>query len=649
MKNLIKGSLNTGIQKSYDIGAQLGTGKFSVVKSATEKSSGKQWAIKIMRKSVVEEQNLIKEVEIMLDIKHQNIIALKEIYETDTDLALVLELVTGGELFDKIVERNSYTEEDASKLVNTLIKVISYLHSKDIVHCDLKPENLLYSDNSENAVIKLCDFGLSQRCAAGEQLRSMIGTATYMAPEISAFTGYGKPVDMWALGVIIYILLCGFPPFDETTGWNLEFPSPEWDNISDSAKDLIKSLLVVDPAKRLTAQQAMKNVWISGVNTGKQSIIGTLKTLREFNTLRRTGTTMGHNKTPSRSSVFELFPSLTPSTPTTTNVTSTATSTNNVEPTPTKIEKLDFTKNLEEESRFNKTFENENYSDVESPICNNNNNNSNSNNNNSNNNNISSSNNSVELNIGEIQNQRLNSVRICNSNSSSSSSLLKELDQETTVFQAILKKQLMSSLENTTASGGDSSMGDLSSDTSTLSDNERVVSPDMLSTASGDGGIFVESNERQTLLEQLRQEREMSARLRLELSEARKSSFKQQPTESFTSININSSSNSNSYTASGQLSLSIPLSAGGSNNNSDNEATNKSDKKDKSKYGVDRIIQDLQSDIEKLHLPKETNDKLNNLMLTYRLKNQEKSVKLQLERQKEKYKKLKSQLKKIQK
>eukprot|EP01132_Coremiostelium_polycephalum_P009013 gene9013-11034_t len=522
-KNIIDGSNTSNITKYYDFGSQIGSGKFSVVKSATEKSTGKQWAVKIMKKSVVEEQTLVREVEIMREIKNPNIISLHEIFETENEILLVLELVTGGELFDKIVERVSYTEEDASKLVNTLTKVIQYLHNKDIVHCDLKPENLLYSDNSEQAIIKLCDFGLSQRCPQGTSLRSLVGSLTYMAPEINNCTGYGKPADLWALGVIVYILLCGFPPFDETTGYVLEFPSPEWDNISDSAKGLIKSLLVIDPAKRLTAAQTLKHSWISGVSVGKQSIIGTLKTLREFNTLRRSGTTMGYNKQ-TRGTVFELFPSLTPT---------------------------------------------------------------------------------------------------------------KSSDLST----KILKKQLMASLE--------SDLADYSSETTSSSPHsDRLVSPVLtpngltLSMDLGSGSELLTNSasgydiEKQKIIEQLKQEKIL---LQKELEELKKDR-QNTPLSSSPSTPILSKP-----VFTGELSFNSVLSI---SSGSHSRTASSDEKRDKSKYGVDKIVSDIQSEIDKISLPKEHQEKIASILHTYRLKNQEKSLKLQLEKQKDKYKKLKLQMKK---
>ncbi|KAF2070104.1 hypothetical protein CYY_008578 [Polysphondylium violaceum] len=628
-KTIIPGSNTTSITKIYDMGNQIGTGKFSVVKLATEKSTGKKVAIKIMKKSVVEQQSIIKEVEIMSEVKHQNVIGLKEVFETESEILLVLELVTGGELFDKIVEREAYTEEDASQLVNTVTKVIQYLHSKDIVHCDLKPENLLYSDHSDNAVIKLCDFGLSQKCPQGNQLRSLVGTLTYMAPEISNCTGYGKPVDMWSLGVIIYILLCGFPPFDESTGYYLEFPSPEWDNISDSAKNLIKSLLVTDPSKRLTAEQTLKHHWVSGSNVGKQSIIGTLKTLKEFNTIRRSGTTtMGHNKQ-SRGTVFELFPSLTPV---------------KESQSPIQVSPSTSFQDQQEESMPKSPF-----------ILSNNNNNIDTNQIN----NIESNNNSCNITPKtpiiiptestipfELPNDCTLKI-IPNENDLISGIIKSERKELNSSFSEILKKQLITSLDLEI----DSSSETCSSSPMEIPD--KLNSPELSSLSIDLGCASDQDFMKQKVIEQLRREKEQLLKEIETLRQQQQQPQTQQPL--FRSPSpaagrpINDSNQSTASSNGGSyyehLFGSSPLLRGHSRNSSTGGSGDEKSK-DKSKYGVDRIVGDLQSEFDKLSLPKETHDKINHILINYRVKNQEKSLKLKLEKQKDKYKKLKAQLKK---
>ncbi|XP_037677033.1 calcium/calmodulin-dependent protein kinase type 1B isoform X6 [Choloepus didactylus] len=189
-----------------------------------------------------------------------------------------------GELFDRIMERGSYTEKDASHLVGQVLGAVSYLHSLGIVHRDLKPENLLYATPFEDSKIMVSDFGLS-KIQAGNMLGTACGTPGYVAPELLEQKPYGKAVDMWALGVISYILLCGYPPFYDESDPELfsqilrasyEFDSPFWDDISESAKDFIRHLLERDPQKRFTCQQALQHLWISGDAAFDKDILGSV-------------------------------------------------------------------------------------------------------------------------------------------------------------------------------------------------------------------------------------------------------------------------------------------------------------------------------------------------------------------------------------
>merc|ERR1719181_2095859 len=180
-------------------------------------------------------------------------------------MILVMELVTGGELFDRIVARGNYTEKDAASLMATLCDALAYLHEQAIVHRDLKPENLLYDSPAEDADIKVADFGLARVVSGKDMMKTACGTPGYVAPEILKNKGYDSgAVDLWSVGVILYILLCGFPPFyeeelpalfDQILHARYDFPSPWWDNISKDAKDLVTKLLELDPTTRLTAAQ----------------------------------------------------------------------------------------------------------------------------------------------------------------------------------------------------------------------------------------------------------------------------------------------------------------------------------------------------------------------------------------------------------
>lgn len=216
--------------------------------------------------------------------------------------------VRGGELFDKIVEYEFYSEKDAAELVYQIVAVVKYLHNKGIVHRDLKPENLLFEDETAKR-LKLCDFGLAEKIKEGEIMYNVVGSPTYMAPEITLGTGYGKPVDMYSIGVIMYILLCGYPPFEPEEGIiDLEFPSPEWDSIADSVKKLISLLLEKDPSKRPTAEQVLQHPWISGDAASRKALVGTVRTMATYNTIRRNpGATMRHKDAGSKAAVMNLF------------------------------------------------------------------------------------------------------------------------------------------------------------------------------------------------------------------------------------------------------------------------------------------------------------------------------------------------------
>jgi len=293
------------INKFYDITSKvLGVGNFSVVKLAINKKTSERCAIKIVDKSAAKNkpEMLVNEVNILLKVHHPNIIKLKDLFDTSNTLYLVMELITGGELFDKIVEREQYCEKDAVKVMEELFSAIDYLHSLGIVHRDLKPENLLLANEKDDSPIKLADFGLS-RLYTEEMLSTACGTPGYVAPEILECQGYDKEVDTWSAGVIMYILLCGYPPFYDENEPTLfetilagkyEFHSPYWDNISEQAKDLIKHLLVVDPKKRLTPKQALQHDWFKEGKHKKNFEehaagihIGFAKQLSKHNTFRK--------------------------------------------------------------------------------------------------------------------------------------------------------------------------------------------------------------------------------------------------------------------------------------------------------------------------------------------------------------------------
>jgi len=265
------------IEDVYTFERELGKGAFSVVKLGINKNTKEEVAIKIIEKKNVEQDlhRLATEMQVLKSVNHPNIIKLKDIFETDTMLYIVTEVVTGGELFDRIVSKGSYSERDAAMLIKKLVAALEYLHSKNIVHRDLKPENLLLKSPQEDTEVKLADFGLSKVLGTEVMMQTACGTPGYVAPEIlqTSETGYGKEVDMWSVGVITYILLCGFPPFyndnvaqlfESIINADFDYPSEYWDHISDDAIDFIDSLLITDPEKRMSATQALQHSWLQG-------------------------------------------------------------------------------------------------------------------------------------------------------------------------------------------------------------------------------------------------------------------------------------------------------------------------------------------------------------------------------------------------
>ncbi|KAK9818047.1 hypothetical protein WJX72_006277 [[Myrmecia] bisecta] len=272
------------VRDIYKLGKTLGTGGFAIVKLATDKQTSEEYACKIM--ALPEEsakagdnentrEDIFKEIDILVGLNHENVIFLKEYFEEGNKVYLITELLTGGELLDAVLERGSYNEADARYCFVQLLRGIEYLHTKNVVHRDLKLENLLLATPDDITKIKIADFGLAKK-AAESAMDTICGTPQYVAPEvIQGIPGliYNAAVDLWSAGVVLFILLGGYPPFyDESEPALFEqirkghytFDDPVWDTITEPAKDLIRKLLAVDPRKRLTASQALKHKWITG-------------------------------------------------------------------------------------------------------------------------------------------------------------------------------------------------------------------------------------------------------------------------------------------------------------------------------------------------------------------------------------------------
>mmetsp|Transcript_18337 Transcript_18337/g.25364 ORF Transcript_18337/g.25364 Transcript_18337/m.25364 type:complete len:334 (-) Transcript_18337:55-1056(-) len=275
----------------YDLGSEIGRGGFSVVVEAVRKKDSQRVAVKCIKKNMVEGDDiklLIREVKIMKRLNHPHILKLYEVFEDETGYFLVMELVEGKELFDKIVERGQYSEKDTARIIHQIVSAVAYLHENDIAHRDLKPENLLSAGNDENEIIKIADFGFSKNFGE-EKLMTSCGSPGYVAPEVLTCESYDNSVDMWSIGVILYILLCGYPPFYADNAPALfkkimdvqyDFDDPSWDDVSEDAKSLIKALLVKEPGSRLSAAQVLQHSWVTG-ETATSKMIQTQK-LKEY-------------------------------------------------------------------------------------------------------------------------------------------------------------------------------------------------------------------------------------------------------------------------------------------------------------------------------------------------------------------------------
>ncbi|XP_050414132.1 calcium/calmodulin-dependent protein kinase type 1 isoform X1 [Patella vulgata] len=263
------------IRRKYEFKETLGTGAFSEVVLAEDKTNrGKYYAVKCIDRQGLrgKEEALDNEIQVLRRLSHPNIVKLLDVFDDKSHVYLIMELVTGGELFDRIVEKGSYTEKDASLLIKQVLEAVDFMHERGVVHRDLKPENLLYYSADPDSKIMISDFGLSKMEDSGI-MATACGTPGYVAPEVLAQKPYGKAVDCWSIGVISYILLCGYPPFyDENDAMlfqqilkaEFEFDSPYWDDISESAKEFIRKLMCKDPNLRNTCKQAIAHPWISG-------------------------------------------------------------------------------------------------------------------------------------------------------------------------------------------------------------------------------------------------------------------------------------------------------------------------------------------------------------------------------------------------
>jgi calcium-dependent protein kinase len=280
------------IENDYTIGDICGSGAFATVRKVTNKTSGQDRALKIIKKQKGQDTaRMYLEVEILKKLVHPNIMQIFEFYEDKKNFYIITELCEGGELFDQIVDKGSFNETEAANVMKQLISAINYIHTNNIVHRDLKPENILL-DTKKNNIIKIIDWGTARFFEKNKKMNKVSGTPYYIAPEV-LFEKYDEKCDIWSCGVIMYILLCGYPPFNGETDNEIlnkiktgkyVFPEEEWDNISDEAKDLISKMLEFNPGNRLSASDCLTHKWLTE-NTKK--VIDTKFSIKCLNNMKK--------------------------------------------------------------------------------------------------------------------------------------------------------------------------------------------------------------------------------------------------------------------------------------------------------------------------------------------------------------------------
>lgn len=302
LKDVIPLGNRTRISDKYILGRELGRGEFGITYLCTDRETREDLACKSISKkklrTAVDIEDVRREVAIMSSLPdHPNIVRLKATYEDNEAVHLVMELCEGGELFDRIVARGHYSERAAANVARTIAEVVRMCHANGVMHRDLKPENFLFANKKEHSPLKAIDFGLSVFFRPGERFSEIVGSPYYMAPEVLK-RNYGPEVDIWSAGVILYILLCGVPPFWAETEQGvalailkgiIDFKREPWPQISDSAKSLVKQMLDPDPKKRLTAQQVLEHSWLQNAKKAPNVPLGDIvrTRLKQFSMMNR--------------------------------------------------------------------------------------------------------------------------------------------------------------------------------------------------------------------------------------------------------------------------------------------------------------------------------------------------------------------------
>ncbi|CAJ2639765.1 unnamed protein product [Trifolium pratense] len=302
--NTILGKSFEDVKQFYTLGKELGRGQFGVTYLCTENSTKLLYACKSISKrklvSKSDREDIKREIQIMQHLSGQpNIVEFKGAYEDRNSVHVVMELCAGGELFDRIIAKGHYSEKAAASICRQIVNVVHICHFMGVMHRDLKPENFLLSSKDENALLKATDFGLSVFIEEGKVYRDIVGSAYYVAPEVLR-RRCGKEIDIWSAGVILYILLSGVPPFwaetekgifDAILEGHIDFDSDPWPKISDSAKDLVRKMLIQDPKKRITSAQVLEHPWIKGGNASDKpidsAVLSRMKQFRAMNKLKK--------------------------------------------------------------------------------------------------------------------------------------------------------------------------------------------------------------------------------------------------------------------------------------------------------------------------------------------------------------------------
>ncbi|CAI8586872.1 unnamed protein product [Vicia faba] len=303
--NTILGKQFEDVKQFYTIGKELGRGQFGVTYRCTQNSTHLKYACKSISKrklvNKADKEDIKREVQLMQHMSGQpNIVEFKGAYEDRNHVHVVMELCAGGELFDRIIAKGHYSERAASSICRQIVNVVHICHFMGVMHRDLKPENFLLSSKDDKAIIKVTDFGLSVFIEEGKIYQDIVGSAYYVAPEVLR-RRYGKEVDIWSTGVILYILLCGVPPFWAETEkgifeailqGHIDFECRPWPSISNSAKDLVRRMLIQDPKKRITATQVLEHPWLKEGGSASDkpidsAVLSRMKQFRAMNKLKK--------------------------------------------------------------------------------------------------------------------------------------------------------------------------------------------------------------------------------------------------------------------------------------------------------------------------------------------------------------------------